>query len=631
MIDQYNGEQPTTQTHPAAINDSAPTERPFRVMVAISETEPAEAWVRLAMRFLPEHGEIYLRGMITIAEGVSLSEGALRAQDLRDRFDTLIATYPMIRSDKWVSVDYDPFSRILKQVRDLKIDLLLAEWHGPKITTGGITTNHILEHAPCDVCLIAGQGWAQEGPVLVTLHGGPNMELAARAARALSPASPISIFHAVDTQDDVNRYSPLMGTDGGFSRVTMVRSDSDLKAGIQREAVGHNVIIVGAGMYRSVNRATTSGELVDKVFESVDVPMVLVRQWHPSLNVADALAPLLPHREEDLSTLVDRWFAENSFREEAFADLSQLMRWKEKQGVTISVGLPALNEEETVGGVLDMIRTHLMDAVPLVDDIAVIDGGSQDRTVEIVQSHGVPVYSAKDLLPSQGFVPGKGEALWKSLHVLNGDIIAWIDTDIKNIHPRFIYGILGPLLRNPNIQYVKGFYRRPIKIGDQMQAYGGGRVTELVVRPLFNLFYPELSGFVQPLAGEYAGRRSALERVPFFSGYGVETGLLIDLHDIFGLEGLAQTNLQERVHHNQPLGNLSRMSFAILQVFISRLENRYGLQLLDLANRTMKTIVQTPDRLALDVNAITDTERPAMLNVPEYIEKRGLPLPAAPM
>ena len=141
------------------------------------------------------------------------------------------------------------------------------------------------------------------------------------------------------------------------------------------------------------------------------------------------------------------------------------------------------------------------------------------------------------------------------------------------------------------------------------------------MRPLLNLFYPELSGLVQPLAGEYAGRRSALERVPFFSGYGVETGLLIDLHDLFGLDAIAQTNLQERVHHNQPLGNLSRMSFAILQAFISRIEKRYGVELLHLANRSMKIIHQAPERLALEINAIGDIERPPMIDVPAYREK----------
>jgi glucosyl-3-phosphoglycerate synthase len=589
-------------------------------MIAISESQPAEAWVRLALRLLPENGEIYLRGMITIDKDRSLSEGALRAQQLRDRFDDLIATYPMLRSDKWVRVDYDPFSRVISELHDFPVDLVLAEWHGPKIMTGGIKTADILERVPCDIALISGKGWEKDGPVLATLHGGPNLTLAVRLAKALTPNSPISLFHAVDSQEDITKLHPLLGAEGGVSRLISVRSDSDLKAGILHEITGHKLIVMGSTFFKSINSAYVSGDMVKAVFENVNVPVILVREWSPTKERV-YVPEFVPIREEDISTRVDRWFAENSFNDEEFSDMDLLMRWKEQQGVTISVGLPALNEEETVGNVLDTIKKHLMDDVPLIDDIAVVDGGSQDKTVQIVEERGLPVYLASELLTEVGFIPGKGEALWKSLHVLNGDIIAWIDTDIKNIHPRFVYGIIGPLLRNPKIQYVKGFYRRPINVGGQMQAYGGGRVTELVVRPLFNLFYPELSGFVQPLAGEYAGRRSALERVPFFSGYGVETGLLIDLHDLFGLDGLAQTNLQERVHHNQPLGNLSRMSFAILQVFITRLEDRYGLQLLELTNPTMKTIMQAPGQLALDVNEITDTARPPMLEVVEYMKK----------
>jgi len=146
-------------------------------------------------------------------------------------------------------------------------------------------------------------------------------------------------------------------------------------------------------------------------------------------------------------------------------------------------------------------------------------------------------------------------------------------------------------------------------------------VTELVARPLLNLFYPELSGVVQPLSGEYAGRRAALEQVPFFSGYGVETGLLIDILDRFGLEAIAQTDLEVRIHYNQPLVDLSKMSFAILQVFVARLENRYGVELLDKANRTMKLIVHEPDRFALDIVDISDVQRPAMVEIPAYRER----------
>lgn len=178
--------------------------------------------------------------------------------------------------------------------------------------------------------------------------------------------------------------------------------------------------------------------------------------------------------------------------------------------------------------------------------------------------------------------------------------------------------MLGPLLKHSHIQYVKGFYQRPIAVDDKLQGVGGGRVTELVARPILNLFYPELSGIIQPLSGEYAGRRTALEQVPFFSGYGVETGLLIDLFDKFGLDALSQTDLEVRIHHNQSLLGLSKMSFAILQVFIAWLEKRYGLQMLDKANRSMKTIIHEPERFGLEINYIEHVERPPMHTVSEY-------------
>ena len=271
-----------------------------------------------------------------------------------------------------------------------------------------------------------------------------------------------------------------------------------------------------------------------------------------------------------------------------------------------------------------------MDNIPLLDEIVLIDSGSVDYTREIAMSLGIPVYIHQEVLPQHGAYHGKGEALWKSLYVLNGDIIAWIDTDIKNIHPRFVYGILGPLLRNPEIKYVKGFYRRPLHEGGKLIAGGGGRVTELTARPLINLFFPELSGLIQPLSGEYAGRREALERVPFFTGYGVETGLLIDILDKFGLNAIAQVDLLERIHHNQPLPSLSKMAFAIIQVVIRRLEDRHKIRLLEDFNKTMKLIRYGPGRYYLETVEIRERERPPMIEIPEYRKKRGLATEAVP-
>jgi hypothetical protein len=184
--------------------------------------------------------------------------------------------------------------------------------------------------------------------------------------------------------------------------------------------------------------------------------------------------------------------------------------------------------------------------------------------------------------------------------------------------------LIGPLLLRPNIQFVKGFYRRPLKVGDKIQAGGGGRVTELTARPLLNLFYPELSGVIQPLSGEYGGLRTALEQFSFFSGYGVEIGLLIDNLEKLGLNAIAQVDLQERIHHNQPLEALSKMSFAIIQAVIRKLESRYGQSILENVNKTMKLIRYEQENFILDVEEIAELERPPMIELPEYPERSRL-------
>jgi glucosyl-3-phosphoglycerate synthase len=292
--------------------------------------------------------------------------------------------------------------------------------------------------------------------------------------------------------------------------------------------------------------------------------------------------------------------------------------------VTISVGLPALNEETTIGGVVSVLKKALMDDVPLVDEIVVIDSDSTDRTREIAAALGVPVYIHQQVLPEAGEpVPGKGEALWKSLHVLKGDIIAWVDTDVANMHPQFVYGLIGPLLREPRIGYVKGYYHRPISTSEGIQHEGGGRVTELTVRPLVNLFFPLLSGVLQPLAGEYAGRRELLEKLPFFSGYGVETGMLIDLLETYGLDAIGQVNLEKRIHRNRSLADLSLTAFAIIQVILSRLESRASITLLEEVNRSMKLIRFEDEHLSLEVRKVHDVERPPIITIPAYREARA--------
>jgi glucosyl-3-phosphoglycerate synthase len=325
-----------------------------------------------------------------------------------------------------------------------------------------------------------------------------------------------------------------------------------------------------------------------------------------------------------LGEMVDKWFVENTFSSSEFADLGRLVEAKQRQGLTISVGLPALNEEATIRGVIRAIRSRLMERYPLVDELVVIDSRSEDRTREIAADEGIPVFIHDEIVPECGTYRGKGEALWKSLQVLSGDIVAWIDTDVTSAHPKFVYGIVGPLLMRPDIQFVKAFYQRPLRMGAELQASGGGRVTELAARPILNLFFPELSGIVQPLSGEQAGRRALLEQLPFFSWYGVETGLLVDTLQHAGLGAIAQVDMKQRIHRNQSLYALSMMSFEVLQVALRRVGEAQGTRLLEEANFTMKLVTAGRDgKLHLEMRDIIDIERPPITTVPAYQQRHA--------
>jgi glucosyl-3-phosphoglycerate synthase len=316
--------------------------------------------------------------------------------------------------------------------------------------------------------------------------------------------------------------------------------------------------------------------------------------------------------------LVDTWFVRNTFTSSEFARLDKLVEAKQRQGQRISVALPTLNEEATIRKVIHAIRSRLMDRVPLVDELVVVDSRSEDRTREIAREEGVPVYIHDEILPEYGSYRGKGEGLWKSLHVTTGDLVVWIDTDVSNTHPKFVYGILGPLLLRPEIEFVKAFYQRPLRVGTELQATGGGRVTELAARPILNLFFPELSGLVQPLSGEQGGRRSVLEQLPFFTGYGVETGLLIDTLQRRGLDAIAQVDMKQRIHRNQTLLALSKMSFEILQVALRRVGEAHGARLWEEANSSLKLISAREGRLHLELHDIGANERPPIMTVPAY-------------
>ena len=317
---------------------------------------------------------------------------------------------------------------------------------------------------------------------------------------------------------------------------------------------------------------------------------------------------------------LEQWYNNNTYNYRVFP-VDRLVKFKKKKNLTISLCFPTLNEAQTIGKILDIVRKSIYEP-GLVDEVVVIDSNSMDRTVGVVRSAGFKVLQHRDVLPEYGSFKGKGDALWKSLAVLKGDIIIWCDSDIMNFKPRFIYGILGPMLIDDNISFVKGFYRRPLKIDSSYLKGEGGRVTELLVRPLLNLFYPELSKVFQPLSGEYAGRREILESIPFSTGYGVEVGMLIEIFERFGLDVIAQVNLKRRVHRNQPISALSKMSFGILQTLIRKLQYYNKLKLNSDINKIYNQIEYINKEYIITPLELEEMERPPMVKIKEYLERK---------
>ncbi len=260
------------------------------------------------------------------------------------------------------------------------------------------------------------------------------------------------------------------------------------------------------------------------------------------------------------------------FHHKKFADVRRLLDLKQAAGQVVTVCIPTLNEAETIGAIVHRIRTELVEHVALVDEILLVDSGSTDSTAEIAAAEGAVVFTSTAIAPEAGTYSGKGENLWKALHVARGSILCFIDGDIMNFHSGFVPGLVGPLLENAEIDYVKAFYERPLAFGGAPHATGGGRVSEILVRPFISLFYPDLVEFLQPLAGEYAARRGLLESLAFPVGYGVEIAHLIDMARDGALGRIAQVDLEKRIHRNRDDGDLGDTAFAILRVMLRRLE-----------------------------------------------------------
>ncbi|MFI5800658.1 glucosyl-3-phosphoglycerate synthase [Streptomyces sp. NPDC051677] len=308
---------------------------------------------------------------------------------------------------------------------------------------------------------------------------------------------------------------------------------------------------------------------------------------------------------------VERWLATRSW---SVADrpLHRILAAKRATNQSVSVVLPALNEEETVGDIVAVIRHDLMHQVPLVDEIVVVDSGSTDRTAEVAAAAGARVVHRDAILPRIPAVPGKGEVLWRSLLVTTGDIVCFIDADLREFSSDFVSGIVGPLLTDPDVDLVKGMYDRPLAGA----AGQGGRVTELMARPLLNMHWPQLAGFVQPLGGEYAARRSLLEQLPFPVGYGVELGMLVDALHLVGLDALAQVDVGVRKHRHQDGQALGRMAAAIYRTAQLRLARGHMIR------PALTQFERSGDGFEPRTYSVDTEERPPMAEIVEYATRK---------
>jgi glucosyl-3-phosphoglycerate synthase len=302
-----------------------------------------------------------------------------------------------------------------------------------------------------------------------------------------------------------------------------------------------------------------------------------------------------------------------SFHADDF-QLADLLDHKRATGTTISVVLPARNEEATVAGIVRSLRTHLMDEAPLVDELVVMDSFSTDATAVRAAEAGATVVACSDVLPHLPAWPGKGEALWRSLFVTTGDVVVFVDADLEDAGPHYVTGLLGPLLMTGR-GFSKGSYRRPLITQDGVSPDGGGRVTELVARPLLNLYWPPLAQFVQPLAGEFAVRRELLRELRFPTGYGVEIAMLVDLLGRIGIAGMAQVDLGHRTHSHQSIHALGAMAAEVVGTALRRLD-------LEPPNRTLRQFRRVDGELMDRNTGVPLLERPPASSVAGHLPVR---------
>jgi nucleotide-binding universal stress UspA family protein len=601
----------------------------YRVLIPTLAPGQASKLLRLATAFT---GAPDSRGTLLGIIEVPPDQSSTRASAPGEAYRTLLAQTTRIATKAahpltpQVRIAHLAAQGIREAALETGSNLLLLE---STARDDGLWTNaleDLLYDPPCDVAVLR---VAPAAPpiqsILLAVRGGPNAELAVQLAQAVrtGTGATLTLLHLFDPRQSSDERARDEGTFAGLAAqvggpvIELKGSATNVREAIIKEASNHQLVILGAT--RSLmHRPMVLGASLQRMLRRLPGTVMIVKK--AGVPVPRPPATRVESRAA-ITEQVDRWLTENTFDSHEFDDLERLADRKRRQAVTISLGLPMLAELPDLAAALANLRQAFMGADRLIDEIVVINVSGATPVDRAATAAGVQVMHPADVLSRYGSFSSLGEGLWKSLHMLKGDLVCWLDPQGLPIQPRVVAGLLGPLLTDPEIGYVKGFTRRP-------PAAASDPIAELAVRPLLDLLFPTLTGVIDPLSRDQAGRRSILEGVPFFTGHGLELGLLLGIAQAHGLRALAQVEVGPRAH--LPQADRHAIAFAQLQVGLKYLGDRHRVQLLEQLNRTMKRLRYEDERYSIEQVEPQDQERPPMITVPEYSMARspaGVPEP----
>jgi len=602
----------------------------YRVLLPLLNPGLAPDLVDLAGRLASGRpGKVIILGIVEVPSEAPLSEGLGLARAYRIMLDNVAESIRgRTEVETMVRVHREAWCSIVETAVEEQCDLLLLPWKGFSSTPDriyGATIDEILKNPPCDTVVAKGSISGGCRRLLLPVRGGSHAELALRVASALAASEDgsITILHdrAGERQGEWDLvYESFQRQIAGHPLVSrVVTTNVGVLPSILQEAPKHDLVILGAAADLMAGPSPL-GPVGESVSSKVEKPVLVVKtkQW-----AGGTLAASQEESRQRASFLerVDRWFAENTFHLREFTDLEHLLELKERGSHYVSLAVPVRGKAKSVSGFVRRLKEDYQERVPLVDEVVLV-ASDADVAEGVPAALGVPVLLPQKLLPEYGHYPGLGEEVWKVLAALRGDLVVWLDTENRRgTDPSHVVALLGPLLREPGIAFVKGFFTPPSF--ESGWAKTEDPLSDLLVRPLLNLLVPELSGLVDPLCGQWSGRRAVLEAVPFLTGDGYDLALLIELHACYGVGAIAQVDMGEDARPPRAYRQGIEMAAnSLLQVCVRRLEDRLHLRLMEDCHRSAKVVRRLETGYRLEVAELKECERPPLLEVPSYAERR---------